>query len=302
MKLKRCPNLHYYDGDKYDRCPHCNQTDEKVKVQEPKPTPAPKPEPEPQPAPTPVPKPSAPVAQEPDESNAWRCQCGAVSHGLFCPQCGSRKPGPQPVKEDPKPAPVSQPVPQPSPEPEAVEEPVAVPEPIAEPSPEPLSEPEAFPLTESAPLVNHIRDDGFTGDSFEEPLKEEQEDDGKTQVIFEEIEDDLPLGWLTVLNTAAKGRVFTLNSARTTLGRADAANRADIDLRSDRSISRGAQATVVYDPLNKKYFLQRAGGKTFVYINREMVLTYAALKPYDIIRIGETELVFVPLCSEHFSW
>ena len=55
MKLKRCPNLHYYDGDKYDRCPHCNQTDEKVKVQEPKPTPAPKPEPEPQPAPTPVP-------------------------------------------------------------------------------------------------------------------------------------------------------------------------------------------------------------------------------------------------------
>ena len=179
MKLKRCPNLHYYDGDKYDRCPHCNQTDEKVKVQEPKPTPAPKPEPEPQPAPTPVPKPSAPVAQEPDESNAWRCQCGAVSHGLFCPQCGSRKPGPQPVKEDPKPAPVSQPVPQPSPEPEAVEEPVAVPEPIAEPSPEPLSEPEAFPLTESAPLVNHIRDDGFTGDSFEEPLKEEQEDDGE---------------------------------------------------------------------------------------------------------------------------
>ena len=59
---------------------------------------------------------------------------------------------------------------------------------------------------------------------------------------------------------------------------------------------------MVYDPLNKKYFLQSAGGKTFVYINREMVLTYAALKPYDIIRIGETELVFVPLCSEHFSW
>ena len=23
MKRKRCPNLHYYDGDKYDRCPHC---------------------------------------------------------------------------------------------------------------------------------------------------------------------------------------------------------------------------------------------------------------------------------------
>ena len=43
MKLKRCPNSHYYDGDKYEQCPHCSA----VKA----PAPAPKPviEPAPQP-------------------------------------------------------------------------------------------------------------------------------------------------------------------------------------------------------------------------------------------------------------
>lgn len=27
MDLKRCPNKHYYDGDKYQTCPHCEKMD-----------------------------------------------------------------------------------------------------------------------------------------------------------------------------------------------------------------------------------------------------------------------------------
>ena len=103
-------------------------------------------------------------------------------------------------------------------------------------------------------------------------------------------------------NSSGKGKVFTLTDAKNTIGRSDPENKVDIDLRNDRSISRGAQATIVYDPLNKKFFLQSAGGKSFVYVNRELVLTFNELKPYDIIRIGETELVFVPLCCDKFSW
>ena len=110
------------------------------------------------------------------------------------------------------------------------------------------------------------------------------------------------LGWLAVTNTSSKGRIFTLTSGKTTIGRADAEHPVNIDLHNDRAISRGAQGTIVYDPLNRKFFLQSAGGKTFIYVNREIVLTYTQLEPYNIIRIGETELVFVPLCGDAFSW
>ena len=40
---------------------------------------------------TKAPSPAAPV------SGTWRCSCGAVNSGKFCPGCGSRRPEPKPV-------------------------------------------------------------------------------------------------------------------------------------------------------------------------------------------------------------
>ena len=91
-------------------------------------------------------------------------------------------------------------------------------------------------------------------------------DDGKTRVMFEEMEDELPLGWLTVVNTSSKGAVFMLTSVKTTIGRGSAEQRVDVDLRRDRSVSRGVQATLVYDPLNKKFFLQTLSKFLFIQI------------------------------------
>ena len=127
-------------------------------------------------------------------------------------------------------------------------------------------------------------------------------DDGVTRVIFDELDDDFVLGWLVMTNTSGKGKVFTLTDVKMTVGRSDPERPVDIDLRNDRSVSRGAQAVIIYDPLNKKFLLQSSGGKTFVYLNRELVLTYSELKPYDQLRLGETELIFVPFCTEKFSW
>ena len=315
MKLKRCPNLHYYDGDKYDRCPHCvaaknepapppKPVMEPAPVEPPKPEPvvevkpeSPKPEPVVEVKPEPIqPQPAAPV----DES--WRCACGMINSGKFCPQCGS--PRPEPVAEA-QPEPVAEP--QPEPVVEAQPEPVVEvqPEPVVEVQPEPVIEPEPEPVVEvePEPQVRKIYYQDVVEDvpvRNAEPVPDD--DDDRTRVVFEEMEDDYVLGWLAVKNTSSKGKIFTLTSAKTTIGRADAAHPVNIDLRNDRSVSRGAQATFVYDPLNRQFFLQSAGGKTFVYVNREIVLTYTKLAPYDIVRIGETELVFVPLCSEAFSW
>ena len=301
MKLKRCPNLHYYDEDKYDQCPHCGapapaaapkpvfepvpdpvQENAPEAVAEPapepiaaeKPTVVPKPAPEPVlEAPVEVPEPPTKVpdtAPAADDSS-WRCSCGAVNVGKFCAECGSKRPAPEPA---PAPAPA----------------------PVPEPEPAPAAQPERS-------LTEEISKASFTGtiEDAKEKAADKREE-GVTQIIFDELSDELILGWVVVVNGSSKGKVFSVVSTKNTIGRGDPEHIVDIDLHNDRSISRGAQATMIYDPLNKKFFLQSNEGKTFVYVNREIVLTYKELSPYDMIRVGETDLVFVPLCNDKFSW
>lgn len=244
MKLKRCPNLHYYDGDKYDECPHCSAA-----ASAPPPPPAPKP--------------------------------------VF-------EPAPEPIAE-PEPAPAPQPVPEPTPAPQPV--------PVPPPAPQPVPVPPAPEQPDS--LSSQLDRVSFTGnmeDARGRSKAAAPADDGVTRVIFDELDDDFVLAWLVVTNTSSKGKVFTLTDVKMTVGRSDPERPVDIDLRNDRSVSRGAQAVVIYDPLNKKFLLQSLGGKTFVYLNRELVLTYSELRPYDTLRLGETEMVFVPFCTEKFSW
>lgn len=353
MKLKRCPNLHYYDGDKYDRCPHCAGASEPAPAPKPIIEPAPEPvqekpaaaaaEPKPIPVPVPapaakpeqpvisdtpapavIPKPSeaapAPVKQEAPKPAAsedvWVCSCGAENKGRFCYQCGSPKP-------QPKPEPVKEPEPEPvqdntwtcacgavnegrfcsecgAPRPEAkpaapAAEPVPVQE-IKQEIPQPAAEPEKT-------LTEQISEAKFIGTAEEARSKaNSRADEGVTQVIFDEIDDDLVIAWLAVVNTSSRGKIFTLSRPRNTVGRSDPEHPVDIDLRNDRGVSRGAQAMIVYDPLNKKFFLQSTGGKTFVYVNKELLLDHTELKAYDIIKVGETDLVFVPLCTDKFTW
>ena len=94
MKLKRCPNMHYYDEDKYAQCPHC------AAARPVEPAPVPKP------APQPVKEPVKEPAGEPAPDGTWRCSCGAVNNGKFCVQCGSRKPSEEAAAPE-KPAAVS---------------------------------------------------------------------------------------------------------------------------------------------------------------------------------------------------
>ena len=111
--------------------------------------------------------------------------------------------------------------------------------------------------------------------------------DTKTVILSDEydFEDGLVFGWLVVINTDKKGKIYSVNDTKSTVGRGDIDHIVDIDIHNDRTISRGAQAIIVYDHLNK-----------------QIVMTYQEIMPYDIIQLGTTQLLFVPLCSEKFSW
>ncbi len=314
--------MHYYDEDKYAECPHCAAArkaepvpvPEAVVEKKPEPVLAPKsgsfpeikPEPvaEPKPAsepaldnqePSDTSEPSSKPQPEPASAPAgmWRCSCGALNDSNFCYLCGSKRPVEMPAYEKPAEAVVENPA-------ELV---VANPtEPVVKNPTEPVVEystdPEEKSLTEA---INEVSFTGSMGDAKQKAAGE-NDDEGVTQIIFDELADNLVLGWLVAVNTEIRGRVFTIAETKVTIGRSDLEHPTDIDLHGDRAVSRGAQAVLVYDPLNKKFFINSAGGKTSVYVNRQMVMVPVELSAGDIIMLGETELVFTPLCTEKFSW
>ena len=244
MKLKRCPNMHYYDEDKYAVCPHCAAAKKKAEAA------VPKADPEPSQAEFAEPNPGPEVNFEQKEGDE------AVSAPL-----------PAENKEEPAKTPGN------------------------------TEEPEVRSLTEA---INEVSFTGSIGEA--KKMAAGNDDDGVTRIIFDELADNLVLGWLVAVNTEIKGKVFTITETRTTIGRSDLEHPVDIDLHQDRAVSRGIQAVLAYDPLNKKFFINAAGGKTPVYANRQMVMVPVELSAGDIIMLGETSLVFAPLCCDKFSW
>ena len=112
--------------------------------------------------------------------------------------------------------------------------------------------------------------------------------------------DDPPVGWLVVVSGPGQGRTMTLGHGMNPIGR-DRGERVCIDF-GDRMISRRHHAVVIYDPRGKKFYLQHGGGKNLTYLGDAPVLVPTALPGFSKITIGETVLVFVPLCGERFDW
>lgn len=271
MKLARCTKNHYYDSDKYSSCPHCAAS---VAVNE---------------IPSPDSLGSNPMNINGQNSSSPRLsEYFSMSTNKFHDEDPQNNTQPLVNKQydlQPSPEPVSQPRSEPDPQPN--------PEPVPRPNPEPVPQ----PRPKSAPqpqtqLTQQISEAGYTGSM----------DDIHTMVKFTDIPDEPIVGWFAAIKGIEKGASFEVRYGRTTIGRSGIDYLVDVDLHMDASISRGAQAIVVYDPRNKKFIIQSTNGKTFVYVNGEMLMSHMDLKLYDIVSIGESDLIFVPLCSERFSW
>lgn len=107
------------------------------------------------------------------------------------------------------------------------------------------------------------------------------------------------VGWLVAIGGKHIGTDFRLKVGKNYVGR-NVSN--DIALTDDKSVSREKHATVVYEPKNHLYFVQPGESSSLVYKNEELVLTPMLLKAYDIITVGEVNLLFIPLCGEDFNW
>ena len=127
-----------------------------------------------------------------------------------------------------------------------------------------------------------------------------EEDDDVTQrynpldIKFEPV-----VGWLVAINGENTGKSFELRTGKNFIGRG---KDMDVVLSGDKSISRSKHAVVLYEPRNKEFLVQPGESRELFYLNGNVVLNTERISAYDKIFIGNTELLFSPFCGDRFSW
>jgi len=124
--------------------------------------------------------------------------------------------------------------------------------------------------------------------------------DGRTvAVIKEELGIDPVVGWLVNMEGKEKGRDYRIHSDNNFIGRSE---KMDICIRGDDTISRDNHAIIAFDTRDRIFFFSPGEGRSLVRLNDRAIFTTTELKAFDVIEIGKTKLVFVPLCGEKFEW
>ena len=77
---------------------------------------------------------------------------------------------------------------------------------------------------------------------------------------------------------------------------------ADIKLDKDSTVSAECHAVVTYNPAENKFTLSAGTGRGITYLNGGQVDVSAELKADDRIKVGKSELLFIPVCSDKFKW
>jgi hypothetical protein len=109
-----------------------------------------------------------------------------------------------------------------------------------------------------------------------------------------------PVGWVLVSDGPGRGECFTLEAGMSQIGRAeDQAIQLDF---GDNSISRVNHAAIVYDANTHTFTLGHGGKKNIVRLNGSPVISNETMTTGDEVKIGETTLRFVALCTEEFNW
>lgn len=107
------------------------------------------------------------------------------------------------------------------------------------------------------------------------------------------------VGWLVGLNGEVYGEGFPLVTGRNYIGRG-----ADMDvvLRGDPTVSRNKHAVIIYEPKGRQFLLQPGESKALFYLDNNVVLDTQVMKNGCELCIGDTRLKFVAFCGEDFSW
>lgn len=105
-------------------------------------------------------------------------------------------------------------------------------------------------------------------------------------------------GWLVAVQGPGRGADLRLGEGRNPLGLAGDGTPATLE---ENAPLAARQAVLVYDPETGAFTLLPGDSRALCYLNGEALLQAQPLQAGDTLRLGETELQFVPFCGT-FRW
>lgn len=107
------------------------------------------------------------------------------------------------------------------------------------------------------------------------------------------------VGWLVGIEGECIGQSFQLREGKNFVGRGED---MDVVIRGDMAVARKRHACVIFEPRAGIFYAQPGESHELFYLNDNVVLNSEILKSHDVITLGETSLMFIPLCGLDFSW
>lgn len=127
------------------------------------------------------------------------------------------------------------------------------------------------------------------------------DDDGKTRPIWDDEAEGIEpvVGWLVCIEGSQRGQDYRIRSEKNFIGRSEDMH---INIVGDNAISRRNHAIISYNPIQRNFFLIPGDGAGLVYHNNEAVYSPVELTAYDVLQMGKSKFVFIPLCGIYFEW
>jgi hypothetical protein len=150
------------------------------------------------------------------------------------------------------------------------------------------------------PVVAALENVGATrpAGGFSQVSDPGQSGDLTIRVGMGETRIDPVVGWVVCIHGPEKGKDYRIRSETNTIGRSD---EMFIAIKDDM-ISRERHAFITFDPQTNRFYIRPGDARGLVHRNGNVVFQAEELHAYDEILMGQSKLVFVPLCGEHFKW
>jgi hypothetical protein len=124
---------------------------------------------------------------------------------------------------------------------------------------------------------------------------------GKSRITRQSFHQDPVVGWLVIVGGPGLGAYRPIYEGNNTIGRA-ATQRIPLDF-GDEAISSEEQAYIRYDGGERGFlFVPNLAKTNVVAVNEKRPTSAVQLQSMDLITMGRTQLVFVPLCGPDFDW
>lgn len=128
----------------------------------------------------------------------------------------------------------------------------------------------------------------------------EQERDQRTVGEFKrKLGYEPVVGWLVCVEGPEVGKDYRLFGRINTIGRAEG---NDVVLAQEHTVSQKNHVRLAYDAKHNNFQLIPGEGTNVTYLNDEPLYVPQKLNAYDVLEMGATKLIFVPLCNERFHW